>query len=75
MQSKRYREKTKTPRATGRGMGGEDRRPGAAPPRNPGTVRILLRDWPLDNARSIQKLSYRITRFDQGINRLLAGTG
>ena len=33
-----------------------------------------LRDWPLDNARSIQKLSYRITPFDQGINRLLAGT-
>ena len=40
-----------------------------------GTVRILLRDWPLDNARSIQELSYRITPFDQGINRLLAGTG
>jgi len=46
------------------------------PPRvTRGTVRILLRDWPLDNARSIQKLSYRITPFDQGINRLLAGTG
>ena len=45
------------------------------PPRvTRGTVRILLRDWPLDNARSIQKLSYRITPFDQGINRLLAGT-
>ena len=44
------------------------------PPRvTRGTVRILLRDWPLDNARSIQKLSYRITPFDQGINRLLAG--
>ena len=46
------------------------------PPRvTRGTVRILLRDWPLDNARSIQKLSYRITPFEQGINRLLAGTG
>jgi nucleoside-diphosphate-sugar epimerase len=46
------------------------------PPRvTRGTVRILLRDWPLDNARSIQELSYRITPFDQGINRLLAGAG
>ena len=46
------------------------------PPRvTRGTVRILLRDWPLDNARSIQELNYRITPFDQGINRLLAGAG
>ena len=44
------------------------------PPRlTRGTVRILLRDWPLDNARSIQELSYRITPFDEGIKRLLAG--
>jgi nucleoside-diphosphate-sugar epimerase len=44
------------------------------PPRlTRGTVRILLRDWPLDNARSIQKLSYRITPFNEGIKRLLAG--
>ena len=44
------------------------------PPRlTRGTVRILLRDWPLDNARSIQKLSYRITPFAEGITRLLAG--
>ena len=43
------------------------------PPRvTRGTVRILLRDWPLDNARSIQKLSYRITPFEQGIKHLLA---
>ena len=44
------------------------------PPRlTRGTVRILLHDWPLDNARSIQKLSYRITPFNEGIKRLLAG--
>ena len=44
------------------------------PPRvTRGTVRILLRDWPLDNARSIQKLSYRITPLDEGIKRVLAG--
>jgi nucleoside-diphosphate-sugar epimerase len=44
------------------------------PPRlTRGTVRILLHDWPLDNARSIQKLSYRITPFNAGIKRLLAG--
>lgn len=44
------------------------------PPRlTPGTVRILLHDWPLDNARSIQKLSYRMTPFHEGIKRLLAG--
>ena len=43
------------------------------PPRvTRGTVRILLRDWPLDNARSIQELSYRITPLDEGIKRLLA---
>ena len=56
-------------------QGGEDRRPDAAPRVTRRTVRILLSDWPLDNARSIQKLSYRITPFDKGINRLLAGTG
>jgi nucleoside-diphosphate-sugar epimerase len=44
------------------------------PPRlTRGTVRILLRDWPLDNARSIQKLSYRITPFNEGVERLLTG--
>ena len=49
-------------------------RPGRRPPRvTRGTVRILLRDWPLDNARSIEKLSYRITPLDEGIKRVLAG--
>ena len=38
-----------------------------------GTVRILLRDWPLNNARSIQELSYRVTPLEEGLKRLLAG--
>jgi nucleoside-diphosphate-sugar epimerase len=43
------------------------------PPRvTRGTVKILLHDWPLDNARSIQKLNYRVTALDVGINRVLA---
>jgi nucleoside-diphosphate-sugar epimerase len=44
------------------------------PPRfTRGTVRILLGDWPLDNARTSQELSYRVTPFDEGITSLLAG--
>jgi farnesol dehydrogenase len=44
------------------------------PPRlTRGTVRILLRDWPLDNARSIRELSYRVTPFDAGIAHALSG--
>ena len=44
------------------------------PPRvTRGTERILLRDWPPDNARTIQKLSYRVTAFTEGITSLLAG--
>lgn len=46
---------------------------GRSPKLTRGAVKILLRDWPLDNARSIQKLSYRITPLDEGINRVLAG--
>jgi len=44
------------------------------PPRlTRGTVRILVLDWPLDSARSIDKLSYRITPLSSGIRRLLEG--
>ena len=58
-----------------RGWPKKSRRTGGTTPRlTRGTVRILSHDWPLDSARSIQKLSYRITPFDKGINRLLAGT-
>jgi nucleoside-diphosphate-sugar epimerase len=32
-----------------------------------GTVKILQRDWPLDSARSVQKLNYRITPLSVGI--------
>jgi hypothetical protein len=36
-----------------------------------GTVKILNLDWPLDSARSIEKLSYRITPLATGIEALL----
>jgi farnesol dehydrogenase len=32
-----------------------------------GVVEILRHDWPLDSARSVQELSYRITPLDQGL--------
>jgi nucleoside-diphosphate-sugar epimerase len=44
----------------------------ARPPRlTRGTVKILGLDWPLDSARSIEKLSYRITPLATGIRDLL----
>ena len=36
-----------------------------------GTVKILLRDWPLDSRCSVQLLSYRLTPLAEGIKRLL----
>ena len=44
------------------------------PPRiTAGTVKILRCDWPLDSARSVQKLSYRITPLLSGIQGLFDG--
>jgi hypothetical protein len=38
------------------------------PPRlTRGTVKILEHDWPLDIARSIEKLSYRVTSLKTGV--------
>ena len=46
------------------------------PPRlTRGTVRILGCDWPLDSARSIDELSYRITPLTAGIRLVLEGLG
>jgi farnesol dehydrogenase len=45
-------------------------RPGRPPRVTRGTVKILRCDWPLDSARSIQKLSYRITPLISGIPEL-----
>jgi hypothetical protein len=36
-----------------------------------GTVKILSRDWPLDSARSVEKLSYHVTPLATGIQNLL----
>jgi len=44
---------------------------GATPRLTRGTVRILTHDWPLDNARSIQELSYHVTPLKIGIRALL----
>jgi nucleoside-diphosphate-sugar epimerase len=42
------------------------------PPRlTRGTVRIFRHDWPLDSARSIAELSYRIRPFSEGIQAVL----
>jgi nucleoside-diphosphate-sugar epimerase len=44
---------------------------GAIPKLTRGTVRILTHDWPLDSARSIQKLSYHVTPLETGLRALL----
>ena len=44
---------------------------GATPKVTRGTVRILTHDWPLDSARSIQELSYRVTPLETGIGAML----
>jgi nucleoside-diphosphate-sugar epimerase len=36
-----------------------------------GTVQILRHDWPLDSARSIAELNYRITPLERGVRSLL----
>jgi hypothetical protein len=36
-------------------------------------VRILRHDWSMDSARSVEKLSYRLTPLPVGIRALLAG--
>ena len=38
-----------------------------APRLTRGTVKILDTDWPLDNARSIEKLNYRVTPLEHGL--------
>lgn len=45
-----------------------------APRLTRGTVKILHLDWPLDSARSVDKLSYRITPLSAGISRLIQGS-
>jgi NAD+-dependent farnesol dehydrogenase len=42
-------------------------RHGKAPQITRGTVKILQHDWPVDSARTIQELSYRITPLSVGI--------
>ena len=50
----------------------EERRAPRRPPRlTRGTVKILQHDWPLDSARSVEKLSYRMTPLSTGISRVL----
>jgi nucleoside-diphosphate-sugar epimerase len=39
-----------------------------------GAVEIFRHDWPLDSARSVDELNYRITPLEQGIRATLAGT-
>jgi nucleoside-diphosphate-sugar epimerase len=46
---------------------------GRRPPRlTRGTVKILNHDWPLNSARSVEKLSYRITPLLAGVQAMLA---
>ena len=46
---------------------------GGRPPRlTRGTVKILDVDWPLDSARTIEELSYRITPLADGANSLFS---
>lgn len=42
-----------------------------APRLTRGTVEILEHDWPLDSARSVQKLSYRVRSLDDGLKSAL----
>jgi nucleoside-diphosphate-sugar epimerase len=46
---------------------------GKAPRITRGTVKILQHDWPVDSARSVQKLSYRITPLSVGIQGAFDG--
>jgi NAD+-dependent farnesol dehydrogenase len=52
----------------------EERSAGKRPPRlTRGTVKILHHDWPLDSARSVDKLSYRMTALSTGLSRVING--
>jgi farnesol dehydrogenase len=52
---------------------GRARLTGRPPLLTRGTVDILTRDWPLDSARAVAELGYRITPLSAGVERLVQG--